>query len=87
MEFLRKHYGDSMYCIVCLVIVSIYCRHFHHVRKSLFLYLYRWVHLICALYTPGVTFDIPEKLEGVVLIDMPTSKWGAKVSFMHCSSE
>jgi hypothetical protein len=34
------------------------------------------------LYTPGITFDIPEKLEDVVLIDMPTSKWGAKVSFI-----
>ena len=44
---------------------------------------------MCALYTPGVTFDIPEKLEGIVLVDMPASKWGAKVSFiqkccMHC---
>ncbi|XP_028394581.1 PHD finger protein 14-like [Dendronephthya gigantea] len=38
----------------------------------------QWVHLVCALYTPGITFDIPEKLEGVVLIDMPASKWGAK---------
>jgi hypothetical protein len=38
---------------------------------------------VCALYTPGVTFDIPEKLEGIVLVDMPASKWGAKVSCMH----
>ena len=37
---------------------------------------------MCALYTPGVTFDVPEKLEGIVIIDIPVSKWSAKVSFI-----
>ena len=66
---------------------SLYFTYFHHVRKTSLLCFFRWVHLVCALYTPGVTFDIPERLEGVVLIDMPASKWGAKVSFIHNSSE
>ena len=51
---------------------------------SIFISLSRWVHLVCALYTPGITFDVPEKLEGVVLVDMHSSRWGAKVGDLKC---
>ena len=39
----------------------------------------RWVHLACALYTPGVAFINPDKLEGVTLSEIPPARWGAKV--------
>ena len=41
--------------------------------------LYRWVHLVCALYVPGVAFSNVDKLNGVTLFEMPYTKWGAKV--------
>ena len=39
----------------------------------------RWVHLLCALYTPDVAFVKPEKLQCVTLTELPPYKWGAKV--------
>ena len=39
----------------------------------------RWVHLLCALYTPDVAFVKPEKLQCVTLSEVPPYKWGAKV--------
>ena len=41
--------------------------------------LSRWVHLLCALYTPDVAFVKPEQLQCVTLSEVPTYKWGAKV--------
>ena len=41
--------------------------------------VYRWVHLVCALYVPGVAFSDVDKLNGVTLFEMPYTKWGAKV--------
>ncbi|EEB14250.1 PHD finger protein, putative [Pediculus humanus corporis] len=38
----------------------------------------RWVHLVCALYVPGVAFGEVEGLTNVTLFEMPYSKWGAK---------
>ncbi|XP_060523888.1 PHD finger protein 14 isoform X2 [Cylas formicarius] len=38
----------------------------------------KWVHLICALYVPGVAFGEVDKLTSVTLFEMPYSKWGAK---------
>ncbi|ERL93923.1 hypothetical protein D910_11209 [Dendroctonus ponderosae] len=38
----------------------------------------KWVHLICALYAPGVAFGEVDKLTSVTLFEMPYSKWGAK---------
>ncbi|XP_078581777.1 PHD finger protein 14-like [Branchiostoma floridae x Branchiostoma japonicum] len=38
----------------------------------------RWVHVVCALYIPGVAFGDVEKLSPVTLAEMPYSKWGAK---------
>ncbi|ESN98625.1 hypothetical protein HELRODRAFT_188840 [Helobdella robusta] len=38
----------------------------------------RWVHLLCALYTPGMAFGDVEKLNNVTLFEMPFAKWGAK---------
>ncbi|XP_053957508.1 PHD finger protein 14 [Anastrepha ludens] len=39
----------------------------------------KWVHLICALYIPGVAFGEVDQLSSVTLFEMPYSKWGAKV--------
>ena len=39
----------------------------------------RWVHIVCALYTPGVAFGDVERLSPVTLFEMPYNKWGAKV--------
>ncbi|GAB0092811.1 PHD finger protein 14 [Sergentomyia squamirostris] len=38
----------------------------------------KWVHLICALYVPGVAFGEVDQLTSVTLFEMPYSKWGAK---------
>lgn len=38
----------------------------------------KWVHLVCALYIPGVAFGDVDKLSPVTLFEMPYSKWGAK---------
>nr|CAD7408848.1 unnamed protein product [Timema cristinae] len=38
----------------------------------------KWVHLVCALYIPGVAFGEVDKLSSVTLFEMPYSKWGAK---------
>lgn len=40
---------------------------------------FRWVHLLCALYTPDVAFVKPEQLQCVTLSELPHYKWGAKV--------
>ena len=40
----------------------------------------RWVHIVCALYIPGVAFADVDKLSPVTLFEMPHTKWGAKVS-------
>ncbi|KAJ6637762.1 PHD finger protein 14 [Pseudolycoriella hygida] len=38
----------------------------------------KWVHLVCALYVPGVAFGEVDLLSSVTLFEMPYSKWGAK---------
>ncbi|KAG8196845.1 hypothetical protein JTE90_027558 [Oedothorax gibbosus] len=38
----------------------------------------KWVHLVCALYIPGVAFGDVDKLSPVTLFEMPYSRWGAK---------
>ncbi|KAI8497288.1 PHD finger protein 14 [Branchiostoma belcheri] len=38
----------------------------------------RWVHVVCALYIPGVAFGDVEKLSPVTLAEMPYSKWGSR---------
>lgn len=40
----------------------------------------RWVHIVCALYVPGVAFGDIDKLRPVTLTEMNYSKYGAKVS-------
>ncbi|CAL8095504.1 unnamed protein product [Calicophoron daubneyi] len=35
----------------------------------------RWVHLLCALYTPGVAFDDTENLMDVTLTELPSRVW------------
>ena len=49
-------------------------------KKKYFVFPYaRWVHIVCALYTPGVAFGDVDRLSLVTLFEMPYSKWGAKV--------
>ncbi|XP_013382872.1 PHD finger protein 14 isoform X3 [Lingula anatina] len=38
----------------------------------------RWVHIVCALYIPGVAFGDVDKLSPVTLFEMSYSVWGAK---------
>ncbi|XP_064637524.1 PHD finger protein 14-like isoform X2 [Lineus longissimus] len=38
----------------------------------------KWVHIVCALYIPGVAFGDVDKLSPVTLFEMSYSKWGAK---------
>lgn len=38
----------------------------------------KWVHLVCALYVPGVAFGEVDHLSSVTLFEMPYSKWGGK---------
>ena len=48
-------------------------------KPTYLMYLSRWVHLLCALYTPDVAFVKPEQLQCVTLSEVPPYKWGAKV--------
>ncbi|CAB0009582.1 unnamed protein product [Nesidiocoris tenuis] len=38
----------------------------------------KWVHLVCALYMPGVAFGEVDKLQNVTLFEMSYTKWGQK---------
>ncbi|XP_014473701.1 PREDICTED: PHD finger protein 14 isoform X3 [Dinoponera quadriceps] len=38
----------------------------------------KWVHLVCALYVPGVAFGEVDRLTSVTLFEMQYTKWGAK---------
>ncbi len=44
------------------------------------LFCWRWVHVVCALYVPGVAFGDIDKLRPVTLTEMNYSKYGAKAS-------
>lgn len=39
----------------------------------------KWVHLVCALYVPGVAFGDVDQLSMVTLFEMQYNKWGAKL--------
>lgn len=39
----------------------------------------KWVHLVCALYIPGVAFGEVDQLSSVTVFEMPYSKWGCKM--------
>jgi hypothetical protein len=38
----------------------------------------KWVHLVCALYVPGIAFGDVDQLSNVTLFEMQYSKWGSK---------
>ncbi|XP_037091106.1 PHD finger protein 14-like [Pollicipes pollicipes] len=38
----------------------------------------RWVHLVCALYVPGVAFGDVDRLTSVTLFEIPYTRWGGK---------
>lgn len=46
----------------------------------------KWVHLVCALYIPGVAFGEVDRLSNVTLFEMPYARWGAK-SCALCKDE
>ncbi|CAO1433424.1 unnamed protein product [Diamesa serratosioi] len=46
----------------------------------------KWVHLVCALYVPGVAFGEVDQLSSVTLFEMPYSKWGSKTCSL-CDDE
>lgn len=50
-----------------------------HLKGKYFFFPYRWVHIVCALYVPGVAFGDIDKLRPVTLTEMNYSKYGAKV--------
>lgn len=39
----------------------------------------KWVHLVCALYVPGVAFGEVDQLSSVTLFEMQYNKWGNKM--------
>ena len=41
----------------------------------------RWVHVVCALYIPGVAFLDTVRLDGMTLFELPPERYGAK----YCS--
>ena len=38
----------------------------------------QWVHLVCALYVPGVGFRDVDKLQNVVIDEISSSRWGSR---------
>jgi PHD-zinc-finger like domain/PHD-finger len=46
----------------------------------------KWVHLVCALYVPGVAFGEVDQLSSVTLFEMQYNKWGAKTCSL-CEDE
>lgn len=46
----------------------------------------KWVHLVCALYVPGVAFGEVDQLSSVTLFEMQYNKWGAKTCSL-CDNE
>lgn len=38
----------------------------------------QWVHVVCALYTSGVTFSDTLHLSGITLLELPHDRWGSK---------
>jgi hypothetical protein len=47
----------------------------------------RWVHMVCALYTQGVTFNDVPSLTGVSLFELNYALYGSKVRFQFISSK
>ena len=39
----------------------------------------RWIHLVCALYVPGVAFGDPDRMTKVTIFEMNYVNWGRKV--------
>lgn len=40
--------------------------------------LFRWVHVVCMLYTPNIEYMEPNLLSGVTLDQFPSTRWGSK---------
>lgn len=46
----------------------------------------RWVHLVCALYIPGVAFADTSRLSGVTLFELQQDRWGSRTCSL-CEDE
>ncbi|XP_015785344.1 PHD finger protein 14 [Tetranychus urticae] len=46
----------------------------------------RWVHLVCALYIPGVAFNDTSHLSGVTLFELSHDRWSARTCIL-CEDE
>lgn len=46
----------------------------------------RWVHLVCALYIPGVAFADTAHLKGLTLFEVPFDRWGSRACSL-CEDE
>ncbi|RWS11664.1 PHD finger protein 14-like isoform X2 [Dinothrombium tinctorium] len=46
----------------------------------------RWVHIVCALYIPGVAFSDTNRLTGITLFELPYDRWGSKTCSL-CEDE
>jgi hypothetical protein len=71
-DFKLKTSGDEVSCELC---PNVRCGLMKETNTG------KFVHIVCALYTPGVTFQDTEKLWPVVLSEIPSIKWGER----HCS--
>eukprot|EP00095_Tigriopus_kingsejongensis_P007649 maker-scaffold116_size340332-snap-gene-0.24 protein:Tk07649 transcript:maker-scaffold116_size340332-snap-gene-0.24-mRNA-1 annotation:"phd finger protein 14-like" len=38
----------------------------------------RWIHLVCALYMPGVAFGLPDRLTCITIFEMNYANWGRR---------
>lgn len=69
--------------MIFILILEFLFLHLKQQQISLFHFLplfFRWVHVVCALYVPGVAFGDIDKLRPVTLTEMNYSKYGAKAS-------
>lgn len=46
----------------------------------------RWVHLVCALYVPGVAFGDPDNMTKVTVFEMNYISWGRRVCSICAAS-
>ena len=46
---------------------------------STILFVCRWVHVVCMLYTANIEYIEPTLLSGVTLDQLPAVRWGSKV--------
>lgn len=82
-------FANSVLILVLLIISPKNIIHYFYVVVTIFYLIFaggifketdvgKWVHLVCALYLPGIAFGEPDKLSNVTLFEISSSKWGNK---------